>query len=50
LEGLTGAEAKKRLGKYGPNALEKKKESPLLKFLGYFWGPIPWIIEAARTL
>jgi hypothetical protein len=23
------------------------KTNPLLKFLGYFWGPIPWMIEIA---
>jgi H+-transporting ATPase len=49
-QGLTNVEAKKRLEKYGPNALEEKKESPLLKFLGYFWGPIPWMIEVAAVL
>ena len=49
-EGLTRAEARNRLEKYGPNALEEKKESPLIKFLGYFWGPIPWMIEVAAVL
>jgi H+-transporting ATPase len=49
-EGLDGAEAKRRLEQNGPNALEEKKESPLLKFLGYFWGPIPWMIEVAAVL
>ena len=28
----------------------EKKENPLLKFLSYFWGPIPWMIEAAAIL
>ena len=28
----------------------KKKVSPILKFLGYFWGPIPWMIEIAAVL
>lgn len=49
-DGLSVAEAQKRLGEYGPNALEEKKESPLLKFLAYFWGPIPWMIEVALIL
>ena len=49
-EGLDTAEAKKRLEQYGPNALEEKKQSALLKFLGYFWGPIPWMIEVAAVL
>ncbi len=50
LEGLTEEEAAKRLQEYGPNALEEKKVNPLLKFLGYFWGPIPWMIEIAAAL
>ena len=49
-EGLTSTEARKRLEHYGPNALEEKKASPLLLFLGYFWGPIPWMIEVAAVL
>jgi H+-transporting ATPase len=49
-DGLTSAEAATRLTKYGPNAIAEKKENSLLKFLGYFWGPIPWMIEAAVFL
>ncbi len=48
--GLTSTEAAKRLQQYGLNALEEKKVSPLLKLLGYFWGPIPWMIEVAAIL
>ena len=49
-DGLTQAEAAKRLTQYGPNEIEEKKTNPLLKFLTYFWGPIPWMIEAAVIL
>ena len=49
-DGLTQEEAKKRLIQYGPNELEEKKANPLLKLLTYFWGPIPWMIEAAVIL
>ncbi len=49
-DGLTQAEAQKRLTQYGPNELEEKKTNEVLKFLGYFWGPIPWMIEAAVIL
>ena len=49
-EGLTQAEAEKRLTQYGPNEIEEKKTNLLLKFLSYFWGPIPWMIEAAVIL
>ncbi|MGB6486037.1 MAG: plasma-membrane proton-efflux P-type ATPase, partial [Steroidobacteraceae bacterium] len=48
--GLTQAEAAKRLTQYGPNEIEETKTNPLLKFLSYFWGPIPWMIEAAVIL
>ncbi|SMP66723.1 H+-transporting ATPase [Neorhodopirellula lusitana] len=48
--GLSQAEAAARLHKYGPNELEEKTVNPLLKFLSYFWGPIPWMIEAAVVL
>jgi H+-transporting ATPase len=49
-EGLSHAEAEKRLIKYGPNEIVEKKINPFLKFLTYFWGPIPWMIEAAVIL
>jgi H+-transporting ATPase len=49
-DGLTDAEAKKRLTQYGPNELVEKKTNLLLKFLLYFWGPIPWMIEIAVIL
>ena len=49
-EGLSQAEAQKRLTQYGPNEIEEKKTNPFLKFLTYFWGPIPWMIEAAVIL
>jgi H+-transporting ATPase len=49
-EGLSQAEAKKRLVQYGPNEIEEKKTNMFLKFLTYFWGPIPWMIEAAVIL
>jgi len=49
-DGLSQAEATKRLAQYGPNEIEEKNTNPLLKFLSYFWGPIPWMIEAAVIL
>ncbi len=48
--GLTSDEAAKRVEKYGYNELEEKKTNPFLKFLSYYWGPIPWMIEAAAIL
>ena len=49
-DGLSQAEAERRLKQYGPNEIEEKKTSELLTFLGYFWGPIPWMIEVAVIL
>ena len=49
-DGLTQAEAQKRLTQYGPNEIQEKETSELLKFLSYFWGPIPWMIEVAVIL
>jgi H+-transporting ATPase len=50
LDGLSQADAKRRLDQYGPNALPEKELNPLLQFLSYFWGPIPWMIEVAAVL
>jgi H+-transporting ATPase len=49
-DGLSQAEAQKRLVQYGPNEIAEKKTNVFLKFLGYFWGPIPWMIEVAVIL
>ncbi|MFQ4149396.1 plasma-membrane proton-efflux P-type ATPase [Arthrobacter sp. LAPM80] len=49
-EGLSQAEAAQRLITYGPNEIAEHKTNPLLKFLSYFWGPIPWMIEVAVIL
>ncbi|MFH0916880.1 MAG: plasma-membrane proton-efflux P-type ATPase [bacterium] len=49
-DGLSQAEAQKRLSQYGPNEIEEKKTNQFLKFLTYFWGPIPWMIEVAVVL
>lgn len=45
--GLTTSEADEKLKKYGPNEIPEKKKNPFINFLKNFWGPIPWMIEAA---
>ena len=49
-QGLGTAEAGVRLDRYGRNELEDRQASNLEKFLRYFWGPIPFMIEAAAGL
>jgi H+-transporting ATPase len=49
-EGLSQTEAANRIGRYGYNELPEKKVNPFLKFLSYFWGPIPIMIIIAATL
>ncbi|KAL3535030.1 hypothetical protein ACH5RR_003491 [Cinchona calisaya] len=49
-EGLSGDEGAKRLEIFGPNKLEEKKESKLLKFLGFMWNPLSWVMESAAIM
>ncbi len=49
-KGLSSEEAKVRLQKYGYNDIQERKVNPVKKFLGYFWNPIPWMIEAAAII
>jgi H+-transporting ATPase len=39
-DGLSQAEAQKRLTQYGSNEIAEKKTNPFLESLTYFWGPI----------
>jgi len=50
MTGLTSVEVTDLRGRSGFNDLPEEKKHPLLKFLGYFWGPIPWMIEIAAIL
>lgn len=49
-EGLTSEAAQERLTIFGPNKLEEKRESKLLKFLGFMWNPLSWVMEAAAIM
>ena len=49
-QGLTSAQARSRLQRYGPNEIVEQHHNPLLVLLGYFWAPIPWMIEVALVL
>jgi H+-transporting ATPase len=49
-DGLRSEDVSARLRTFGQNVLPEHKTSPLLKFLSFFWGPIPWMIEIAAGL
>ncbi len=48
--GLTTAEAQARLAECGENAIQEQRISPWRRFMAFFWGPIPWMIEIAAIL
>ncbi|KFY09521.1 hypothetical protein V492_05468 [Pseudogymnoascus sp. VKM F-4246] len=48
--GLTEQEVTVRRKKYGLNQMREEKENLILKFLGYFIGPIQFVMEAAAVL
>ena len=49
-DGLTSAEADRRLASSGPNSMPDTAENPLRRALTKFWTPIPWMLEAAIVL
>lgn len=49
-DGLTGAEARRRLSQYGPNATPDDAVHPLRLVAGKFVAPVPCLLEAAIGL
>jgi H+-transporting ATPase len=49
-QGLSEAQAREELGRYGYNAIEEKEEALWHRVFRRFWGPIAWMIEAAAVL
>ena len=49
-KGITSSSLSSRIAQFGYNEITEKKVSPIIKFLSYFWGPIPWMIEVAAVL
>ena len=49
-KGLSSAESAARLARFGRNAIVAKTESRWQKLAAYFWGPLPWMIEAAALI
>lgn len=48
--GLSTAEAKKRVGASGYNEIQEKEASGVRRVLSYFYGPMPFAIEAAAVV
>jgi H+-transporting ATPase len=48
--GLTSDEARRRLEKFGPNAMPDTSVHPFRMALEKFWAPVPWMLEAAIVL
>jgi H+-transporting ATPase len=48
--GLTSAEAQRRLADLGPNTVSEEAPSPWTALLEKFWGPVPWLLEAAAVV
>ena len=50
INGLSADDSNERLQRYGVNEISQGEQNHLRKFLSYFWGPIPWMIEFALIL
>ena len=48
--GITDEEAARRIKEYGPNVINEKKVSPVVKFAMKFWAPVPWMLEITVIL
>jgi H+-transporting ATPase len=48
--GLTSSEARRRLDKFGANAMPDTSIHPFRMALEKFWAPVPWMLEAAIVL
>lgn len=49
-EGLTDSEAERRIGIFGPNAIESEEVNPILQFLSFMWNPLSWVMEGAAIV
>ncbi len=49
-DGLSGAEAAKRLRRKGPNEVVERPGGAARWVIDCFWGPLPWAIELAAVL
>jgi len=50
MQGLTEAEVKNRIEKFGYNEITEEKKNPFIDFFKRYWGPMPWLLELAVIL
>jgi H+-transporting ATPase len=48
--GLSSDEVRRRIEKFGPNAVPDTSADPIRRALAKFWAPVPWMLEAAIVL
>jgi H+-transporting ATPase len=48
--GLTSAEVRQRRAQYGPNSVREEKPHLIRQYLGRFWSPIAWLLEATIVI
>ena len=48
--GLTDSEAQQCITRFGYNEIEEREEPLWHRIFRRFWGPIPWMIEAAQLV
>jgi H+-transporting ATPase len=49
-QGLSSADARELLSRYGPNSIADVEMRPIRRLLGKFWAPVPWLLEATVLL
>ncbi|KAL5698609.1 P-type H(+)-exporting transporter [Ranunculus cassubicifolius] len=49
-QGLSSEDADARLVIFGANKLDENPENKFLKFLGFMWNPLSWVMEAAAIM
>lgn len=49
-DGLSNAEAARRLAANGPNAIAQVRAHPFALLASKFWAPVPWLLEVAVVL
>jgi H+-transporting ATPase len=49
-EGLTSAEAARRLAAFGPNEVTEQRDPAWRRLVRRLWGPLPWMLEGTIVL